>query len=194
MPDFEQFLTSAAGKGEAVNILFERRRFDLVDVLHKITSALTAERIPYAVVDGLAVLIHVEAANPEHTPLTRDVDLVVLRSDLERIKSAAAEHGFRLHHAAGVDMLIHGGANSAKNAVRLIFSAPPIVPERKRILGRDVMVIPIADLVRMKLTSNRDKDRVHIRSLDAAGLITPEVAQRLPPELSSRLQRIRETE
>jgi hypothetical protein len=46
----------------------------------------------------------------------------------------------------------------------------------------------------MKLSANRDKDRVHIRSLDAAGLITPQVARELPEPLLARLQQVRETE
>ena len=205
MLTFDQFLTDAANRGEAVNTLFEERLFGLVGILHKITDALAAEHIAHEVVGGLAVLIHVEEANPELTSLTRDVDLRVCRSDLERIKVAAAEHGFRFRHAAGVDMLIYGGAESARNAIHLIFSGekvrpaylvptPAIRPERKQIHGKEVMVIPVADLVRMKLTSFRDKDRVHIRSLDAAGLLTSEIEPRLAPELAARLQHIRETE
>ena len=151
------------------------------------------------------MLIHVEEASPEHAALTRDVDLMVVRSDLERIKFAAATHGFRFRHAAGVDMLIYGDSESAKNAVHLIFSgekvrphysapAPTIEPERKQIHGKEVMVIRVTDLVQMKLTSYRDKDRVHIRSMDAAGLLTPEVERLLTPELLPRLKLIRETE
>ncbi len=205
MLSFEQFLADAASRGEAVNTMFEERLFGLVGVLHKITDALTAEQIPHEVVGGLAVLIHVEEANPEQTALTRDVDLMVLRSDLERIKSAAAKQGFRFRHVAGVDMLVAGEAEHGKNAVHLIFSgekvrpnyvapAPPIEPQRKRIHGKEVMVIPVADLVRMKLTSFRDKDRVHVRSLDAVGLVTEEVESKLTPELLLRLKQIRETE
>src|SRR5271168_47556 len=171
MLSFEEFLADAARRGEAVNTLFEERLFDLVGVLHKITDALVAERIPHEVIGGLAVLIHVEEANPEYTSLTRDVDLMVNRSDLERIKLAVEKHGFRFRHVAGVDMLIYGEAESAKNAVHLIFSGekvrpnyvaptPPIELERKRIQGKEVMMIPVADLLKMKLTSNRDKDRV----------------------------------
>ena len=62
------------------------------------------------------------------------------------------------------------------------------------IQGGEVMVIPVADLVRMKLSSYRLKDQVHVKSMDAAGLITPEVEAKLPPELSARLQHVRETE
>jgi hypothetical protein len=130
---------------------------------------------------------------------------MVRRSDLERIKEAAARNGFRFRHAAGVDMLLYGSTESAKNAVHLIFSGekvrpnqatpnPPIHPEKKVIHGGEVLVIPVADLVRMKLSSYRDKDRVHIRSMDAAGLITREVEKGLPDELHSRLQHVRETE
>ena len=205
MATFHRFLTDAANRGEAVNTLFEERLFDLVGVLHRIIDSLNAEQIPYEVIGGLAVLIHVEEASPEHTSLTRDVDLMVRRSDLERIKAVAAGHGFRFRHSAGVDMLIFGSAESAKNAVHLIFTGekvrsdyllptPPILPEPKLVQGKEVMVIPVADLLKMKLTSNRDKDRVHIRSMDAAGLITPEVEKTLTSELYARLAHIRRTE
>ena len=196
MLTFEQFIRDTAQKGEVVNLMFEERLFDLVGVLHKITDALAAENIPHELIGGLAVLIHVEGADPTQTALTRDVDLMVRRSALERIKEAAAKNGFRFRHAAGVDMLLYGSTESAKNRVRLIFSGEeiPIHPEKKVIHGREVWVVPVADLVRMKLSSYRDKDRVHIRSMDAAGLITREVERGLPDELHSRLQHVQETE
>ncbi len=85
MLSFGEFLADAARKGEAVNTLFEERLFDLVDILHKITNALPAEKIAHELIGGLAVLIHVEETNPEHSTLTRNVDLLVRRADLERI-------------------------------------------------------------------------------------------------------------
>lgn len=60
MLTFQQFLADAAKRGEAVNTLFEERLFDLVGVLHKIADPLSANEIPYEVIGGLAVLIHVE--------------------------------------------------------------------------------------------------------------------------------------
>ena len=83
--------------------------------------------------------------------LTRDIDLLVRREDLGRIKDAAARHGFRFRHSAGLDMLLYGAAGH-KSPVHLIFSGekvrpnqatpnPPIAPEKKRILGHEVMVI-----------------------------------------------------
>ena len=202
---FEQFLRTTAAEGEAINTLFEERLFDLVGVLHKITRVFSDAGIPYELIGGLAVLIHVEEVNPELTALTRDVDLMIRREDLARVKEAAAGHGFRFRHSAGVDMLMYGQTDSARNAVHLIFSGemvrpnqaepnPPIAPERKRIHGGEVMVIPVADLLRMKLSSFRDKDRVHVRSMDGAGLIMREVEAGLSDELSARLQHVRETE
>jgi hypothetical protein len=205
MVTFEQFLSDAAAKGEAVNTLFEERLFDLVGVLHKIGGALAEAGIPHELVGGLAVLVHVEEADPAHAMLTRDIDLMVHRADLDRIKEAAGKHGFRFRHSAGLDMLLYGETNSARSAVHLIFSGekvrpnqpspnPPIAPEKRRIQGREVMVIPISDLVRMKLSSFRLKDQVHIQVMDAAGLITPMVEEELGEELRSRLQHVRETE
>jgi hypothetical protein len=205
MLTFAQFLTDAARKGEAVNTLFEERLFELVGVLHKISEALSAGGIPHELIGGLAVLVHVEEADPTHAMLTRDVDLMVLRADLERIKDTAARYGFRFRHAAGVDMLLYGNTDSARNAVHLIFSGekvrpnqatpnPPIAPEKKRIHNQEVMVIPVADLVRMKLSSFRLKDQVHIQVMDAAGLIAPDVEKKLTKELLARLQHVRATE
>jgi len=161
--------------------------------------------VPHELIGGLAVLIHVEEADPEHSTLTRDVDLMIRRSDLERVVDIATLHGFRFRHAAGIDMLLYGPTESAKNAVHLVFcgekvrpnqavSNPAIAPEKKSILGTEVMIIPVGDLVRMKLRAFHDKDRVHVRGMDAAGLITPEIEESLPAELRSRLQHIRETE
>lgn len=205
MLTFAEFLTDAARRGEAVNTLFEERLFELVGILQKISGALASEGIEHELIGGLAVLIHVEAADPEHATLTRDVDLMVRREDLERIKTAAAKDGFRFRHTRGVDMLIYGPTDSARNAVHLVFEGekvreaqaapnPPIRPEMKQIHGAQVMVIPVADLVRMKLSSFRDKDRVHVRAMDASGLITSQVEGSLSDELAARLKFVRETE
>jgi hypothetical protein len=200
---FVEFLEEVASKGEAVNLVFEERLFNLAGILEKIAVPLGAAHIPYELVGGLAVFVHVEAADPAHSVLTRDVDILIRRSDLQRVIAVAEAQGFKFRHVAGVDMLLFG--DKAINAVHLLFSEekvkasqelpnPSLGPERKLLKGQEVLVIPVSDLVRMKLSANRDKDRVHIRSLDAAGLITPEIERTLPPALRSRLQRVRETE
>lgn len=64
MLTFEEYLTQTAAKGEGINLVFEQRLFELVEVLHRITDTLSAEEIPHEVIGGLAVLIHVEEADP----------------------------------------------------------------------------------------------------------------------------------
>jgi hypothetical protein len=52
-------------------------------------------------------------------------------------------------------------------------------------------LIPLADLIRMKLTSFRIKDQMHLKDLDEAGLITPDAETGLSPVLAERLARTR---
>jgi len=73
-------------------------------------------------------------------------------------------------------------------------SHPPVSPVRAGLHGQDFRVIPVLDLARMKLSSYRDKDRVHVRGMDAAGLITREIEHGLSEELLVRLRNVRETE
>lgn len=102
-------------------------------------------------------------------------------------------------------MLLPHGETRARNAVHLIFSGekarpdqtapnPPVRPEYLSIHGVEVAVISAPDLVWMKLSNNRDIDRVHIRDMDSVGLVTRELEQALPPFLRTRLQEIRSKE
>jgi hypothetical protein len=204
-PAFEEFLRETVARGELVNVVFEQRLFELAAVLHRITGLLDDGGIAHEVVGGLAVLIHVEEADPAQSMLTRDVDLMIRRADLESVKQIAARGDFRFRHVAGIDMLLYGESDSARNAIHLLFSEekvrpnqaspnPAIEPQRKTFLGRTVAVVPIVDLLRMKLSSYRLKDQVHVQVMDASGLITPEVVASLPPDLQERLKLVRQAE
>ena len=57
-----------------------------------------------------------------------------------------------------------------------------------------LLIAPVADLVRMKLTSFRDKDRVHIRDMDSVGLITLDIEANISEPLRLRLAQIRASE
>lgn len=205
MNTFQEFLSEIASRGEAVNIAFEERLFQLASIVRRITEPLGNKGVPHELVGGMAVLVHLEAADPSLTMLTRDVDLMIRRVDLARVQEIAACHGFNFRHSAGLDMLIGDLSEKARNAVHLIFSGervregqvtpnPPILPERGLLQGIEVPVIRVPDLVRMKLSAYRDKDRVHVRAIDAAGLVTSEIEAQLLPELRERLKHVRETE
>lgn len=203
MLTFAEFLGNAAAKREFVNVLFEERVFELIGTLQKLSLPLEQAGVPHELVGGLAVFLHVENADSTHSSLTRDIDLMIRREDLSSTIAIAETNGFR--HSAGLDMLLYGESTSARDAVHLLFSGekvkdsqlephPAIRPVRTGLHGQDFLVIPVEDLLRMKLSSYRDKDRVHVRGMDAAGLITPEVEQALSPELAKRLRYVRDTE
>lgn len=170
--------------------------------IHKIAAPLAAGNVPYELVGGRAGLVHVEEKDPSQSMLTRDVDLMIRRADMDRVIAIAAERGFRFRHAAGPDMLLYGDSESARNSVHLLFSGekvrpsqatpnPDISPVLKSIHGEDVSGTPLADLLRMKLSSWRLKDQVHVQVMDAAGLITPLVEHSLNEELQARLAHVR---
>jgi hypothetical protein len=205
MLTFEQFVQDTAEKGRSINILFEQRLFALVGTLEKITGPLESAKLAYEVIGGMAVMIQVNRVEPSAVRNTKDIDIMIYRADLDRIKEVAETHGFTFRHAAGLDMLLPHGENKAANAVHLIFSGeknnpkqsianPVLRPEHLQVNGITVAVISVLDLLKMKLVVNRDIDRVHVRDLDAVGLVTKEVEKALPADLHCRLEEIRSKE
>lgn len=186
-------LTAAAYDIHVEQLLEKMRRFHL---------ALSAAGIPYRIIGGMATFIHVFEQDVMKARSTSDVDAAVERADLPRIKEAAAAGGFRFRHAAGLDMLVDVDNPRAKSAVRLIFINERVrpeylepVPASDPIATKEgILIAPVADLVRMKLTSFRLKDKVHIQDLDSVGLITPEIESGLSEPLRQRLQEVRATE
>ncbi len=175
----------------------------LFTLLERLHSALTDAGIEYRVIGGMAVFFQVSARDPDAARLTRDVDIAVDRSDLARIAKAAESFGFRYRHVAGIDMLVNAEAPKAKSAVHLVFIREKVRPTdlspipdfsapTKTVEGFLLAAVP--ELVRMKLTSFRIKDKTHIIDMDSVGLITPEIEAGLPEALRQRLERVREEE
>src|SRR5271165_4975817 len=176
------------------------RLFDLLERRH---FALADAGIEYRVIGGMAVFFQVSARDPDAARMTRDVDIAVDRSDLERIAKAAETFGFRYRHVAGIDMLVSAENPKAKSAVHLVFvrekvratdlaAIPGVSEPTKTIEG--FLLAPVPDLVRMKLTSFRIKDKTHIIDMDSVGLITPEIEAALPDVLRERLEKVRAEE
>jgi hypothetical protein len=174
----------------------------LFDRIQQFHSLLTAAGIPYRIVGGMAVFIHVSERDPLRARLTSDVDAAIQRIYLPLLIEAAQKAGWVYRHVAGVDMIIDAEEAKARSAVHLLFlnekvrpeypeAVPDSVPDRTR---EGILVAPVADLVRMKLTSYRLKDRVHIQDLDGVGLIGPEIEETLPKLLLDRLAEIRASE
>jgi hypothetical protein len=176
------------------------RLFDLLERLH---SALAKAGIEYRVIGGMAVFFQVSARDPDAARMTRDVDIAVDRSDLERIARAAECFGFRYRHVAGVDMLVNAESPKARSAIHLVFIREKVRPQdllpipdfsepTRTVEG--FLLAPVLELVRMKLTSFRLKDKTHIIDMDSVGLITPEIEAALPDVLRERLEKVRAEE
>jgi hypothetical protein len=175
-----------------VNTFFEARVERLFDLAELVEKTFSSAGLDYRVVGGLATYLYVEESDPEAGRLTKDIDIAVRRQDLERIAQAAEPFGLQHRHAAGVDMLVQAEKPSAKSAVHLYPEPAPAQGTYRRIKG--VRLIPLEDLVRMKLTSFRAKDEAHLKDLDEAGLITTEMEAGLAPALAERLAQVRARE
>lgn len=172
----------------------------LIDVADRLKKAFEAAGVEYRIVGGLAVFLYVKDRDALAARTTRDVDVAVHREDLEKIRIAAPSAGFEFRHAAGVDMLVDRTAPKARSAVHFVFLNEKVqpdyvepVPSMENPLRTEdgLALVPVADLVKMKLTSFRLKDQVHIQDLDGVGLITADVESRLSPALAQRLAHVR---
>ncbi|MCX7392196.1 MAG: hypothetical protein NTX02_13550 [Planctomycetia bacterium] len=143
------------------------------------TSALEAAGISYAVIGGNAVMAWVEQVDESAVRATQNVDLVIRREDLDRVTVALEAVGFVYRRSAGITMFLDGPDAKARDAVHVIFSgekvreayvsAVPDVDESKSF--KSYRVLSLEALVRMKLTSYRDKDRTHLRDMLDVGLL-----------------------
>ena len=182
-----------------VNTFFEERVEQLFDLAELVEKVFSSAGLEYRIVGGLAAYLYLEEAEPEAGRLTRDVDIAVRRRDIKKIAKAAEPFGLRHRHVAGLDMLVQAGKPSDRRAIHLVFTGEkvrPGYPEPAPEFGayrtiKGLRLIPLADLIRMKLTSFRANDEAHLKDLDEAGLITREIEAGLSPLLAERLARAR---
>lgn len=173
--------------------------FDRVRQLHRVFSAAG---IPYRIVGGLAVFFHISERDVLRARVTADVDAGVQRGDLPRIIEAARSAGWSYRRTPGVEILVDEEQPRVRSAIHLIFLNQKVRPQYAEAVpssapvatGEGILLAPVADLVRMKLTSYRLKDRVHIQDLDGVGLITAEIERDLSALLRQRLAEVRASE
>ncbi len=167
--------------------------------LRQVTSALERAGIAYAVIGGNAVSAWIARTNPAATRTTKDVDLLVNRRDADRVGAVLEPLGFRRADLRRVLMFIDPEEPDPRSGVHFIWAGEkvrPSYPHPTPAVDEGVpdpqgwTVLSLPALVRMKLTSNRDIDRVHVRDMLAVGLIDAPVRASLPPDLRARLEEI----
>ena len=169
--------------------------------LLRATAALNQARVPYAVVGGNAVASWVATVDEGAVRNTRDVDLLVRRSDLLGVAAALEGAGFVEGETLEVVMFRDGPEGKPSEAIHLLFSGErtrhgDLLPAPEIHTVDDpasFRVITLQSLVVMKLMANRRKDQVHIQDLIAVGLIDASWLTKLPPELADRLKHILDT-
>jgi len=109
-----------------------------------------------------------------------------------------AKARFIHRHVAGTDIFLDGPTAKARDSVRVVFACEKVrqeytdaAPEgtEAEIFG-DSKFLTLEAMVRMKLTSFRLKDQVHIQDMIGVGLIEKSWKDRVPSERTSRLQEL----
>lgn len=172
--------------------------------LLRAASALREAGLDYAVVGGNAVAAWVSRVDESAVRNTRDVDILLRRADFENAKGVLEAQGFvhrrlsSLGQPGTIDVFLESADAKVRDAVHVLWAEEKVFPDSLEpspsvSQAEDVgefRLIELEALVRMKLTSFRDKDRMHLRDLAAVGLIDPSWPARLPEALADRLQAI----
>lgn len=175
---------------------------DVRQRLERAAAALAKMDVPYAVVGGNAVAAWVSRVDESAVRNTRDVDILLRREDAEKAREALQSAGFvhrrvaSLGKAGAMDVFLDGPDAKVRDAVHILWAGEKPVPDaientpdlRATEPCEGFELVPLQDLVRMKLISFRDKDRMHLRDLLSVGLISDAWLDRFPGELASRLQ------
>ncbi|MCA9119850.1 MAG: hypothetical protein H6822_01195 [Planctomycetaceae bacterium] len=168
------------------------------DRLRRVTRALNAANIPYAVIGGNAVQHWVAQVDESVVRNTRDVDIILNEADLPAAIDALKREGFEYRRAASASMFLDGPDAKARDAVHVVFAGkkvrdeyPEPVPELDEYeLIDEARTLPLERLVKMKLTSFRRKDQVHLLDMISIGIIDASWLDRFSPVLRDRLQQL----
>jgi len=166
------------------------------DRLRRATQALTAGSVPYAVTGGNAVAEWVGRVDRAAVRFTQDIDILLRRTDLPLAVSALEQAGFVFRHAAGIDFFTDGPEGGFRDGVHVLFAGEKVREEYVAPAANvdesesteKFNVVTLEALVRMKLTSFRRKDQVHLQDMIDVGLIDATWTNRLIPDLAARLQ------
>lgn len=167
--------------------------------LREVTAALNKAGIRYAVIGGNTVSIWVAKSDPAATRTTKNVDLLVERSDVDRIAEILSGLGFRREDPCSLILFIDPDEPSRKSGVHLVWAGqkvrttyehPAPTLDEAVMDPQGFLVLRLEALVRTKLTSFRPLDQVHIADLFGVNLITDKVRDSLQLDLRKRLDAV----
>jgi hypothetical protein len=196
-----RWTAQTVGMSEDILDRMERAVAKVRERLLRATAALNQAGVPYAVVGGNAVASWVATVDEGAVRNTRDVDVLVRRSDLPAVTAALEGAGFVRGELLDVVTFRDGEEGKPSEAVHLLFAGEKTRPDhalpapdiQTSLDPANFRVIALESLLLMKLMSNRDKDRTHLRDLIGVRLIDASWLAKLPPELADRLKQILDT-
>ncbi len=166
--------------------------------LERAARLLDGADIPYALIGGNAVQLWVAQVDVAAVRNTQDVDILLNRADLPGAARALATGGFLFAEVAGVPMFLDGPDASPRDAVHVVYAQEKVTPldpepapsvdDCQRI--KDFRTLRLDALVRMKLTSFRFKDRVHLLDMISLSMIDASWLAGLSSDLRQRLQEL----
>ncbi|MHC4880927.1 MAG: hypothetical protein ACYTGL_31130 [Planctomycetota bacterium] len=138
--------------------------------LERVSTALNSAGVPFAVSDGDAVRDWVAKADEAALRTTRDIDILLRRAVLPAARSALAAADAVYRHASGIDMFLDGPDVKACDTAHVLYpgkkirdqypTAAPTLDDTTEVDGTSVITVDA--LVRMRLTSFRRKDQMHL--------------------------------
>lgn len=145
----------------------------LLDELSQLISAFEAEKIEYAVCDGLALAIHGFAR------ATLDIDVLIREESLEKAYEVAGENGFDIRgldisfkeRAVEIRRVSKIDANGEVLSLDLLVVTPQVedvwkAREKIDFLGNKLSVVSRDGLIRMKRLAGRSQDLADIERLE----------------------------
>ena len=184
--------------GPALWERMERAVQKIQERLERTCLALEQAGVPYAIIGGNAVRAWVAQADEAAVRTTRDVDILLRRSDWPAAVAAMESAGFIYRHVKGIDMFLDGPGSKARDAVHVLFAGEKVKPEDP-VPAPDVSeaeelqhhrTLRLDALVRMKLTAFHRKDQMHLLDMLDVELVDESWCDRLPPELATRLKQL----
>lgn len=168
-------------------------------LLRTVTAALNQKGIDYAIVGGNAVAAWVTTVDEGAVRATKDVDVLVRRSDLPSITAALEPVDLVPIEVLGVPMFVDRENPNPKTGAHVVFAGELVMPHYTHPAPDPADSVETADgfrlialsrLVEMKLQAYRFIDRAHIQDLLAIGLIDAKLRDALPADLVERLKAI----
>lgn len=173
---------------------------DVEQRLRRTVQALNSAGIAYALIGGNAVAVWVATRDEGAVRTTKDVDILMARSDLGAATKAMDQAGFDLAEVNGVVMFLDRADPMPSRAVHLVFAGEKVKPHE--ILPAPTIKIgtrssdgaptlDLKELLILKLIPFRRVDQVHLADLCRVGLVDDQLASQIPPELRAKLDEIR---